>query len=47
MVMFIVSISAMKFKRSDFMTNQISLIEVELKTRVKVVEISLASKVRS
>ena len=28
------------------MTNQISLIEVELKTRVKVVEISLASKVR-
>lgn len=28
------------------MTNQISLIEVELKTKVKVVEISLASKVR-
>ena len=28
------------------MTNQISLIEIELKTRVRVVEISLASKVR-
>ena len=28
------------------MTNQISLIEIELKTRVRVVDISLASKVR-
>ncbi|MBU3091676.1 ferrous iron transport protein A [Clostridium sp. CM028] len=28
------------------MTNQISLVEIELKTRVKVVDISLASKVR-